>query len=276
MTLVVVTAVLAGPSVTACYGSPEGLGACLRQRIVDFGLLPPAELEVIVAAPQDAPAAREPVPPDVPEAPAVAALPPALTLLRAEPDGSLVIAGTGSPGAGIAVYADGAPLGFTKAEPSGDWVVVPEAHLAPGGVEITVGEAGSAELSERSFVVVIDPDRTSEPLVIASKPGAASDVLQGLPRHSVAPAAELAAKVEAAPVPAAEPDIVIAAVEPEPEAPPRSAAETPVPVEPLPVSVEPEPVKQPDAHDATITTTEPQPIEPEASATSAPVVVGPR
>lgn len=228
LTLAVVAVVLAGPSVSACYGRPEGLAACLRQRVVDFGLLPRSGAEAVVAVPQQAPVTAEPeaAPAAVPPA-AANTQPPALTLLRAEPDGSLVIAGTGRPGAGIVVYADGAPLGVTQAEASGDWVVVPDAPLAPGGVEIAAGEAGGDRLSQQSFVVVIDPDRASEPLVIASKPGEASAVLQGLPQRGAVPVDE------PAPLPEADPaEVSVALAEPERAEPTAPAAAVPAVIVP--------------------------------------------
>lgn len=296
ITLVVVAAVLAGPSVSACYGSPEGLAACLRQRVVDFGLLRRSGPEAVVAAPREAPAAPEPQPGPEAEPPAAAnAGMPALTLLRAEPDGSLVIAGTGRPGAGIVVYADGKPLGVTEAEASGDWVVVPDAPLAPGGVEIAVGEAGSDRLSEQSFVVVIDPDRTTEPLVIASKPGEASAVLQGLPQRAAvpldqpAPVSEPEAVAEPQPetVPSPRADVIapppgipaapaldIAALAPETEASIEPPAQTPAPAGPAP---EAEPVEAPPA-DRSVALAEPAlagPPAPDAAASVPTMIVPP-
>lgn len=303
ITLAVVAVVLAGPSVSACQGSPEGLVACLRQRVVDFGLLPRSGPEAIVTAPQQAPTNPEPPPEPaaVPPAEANAEL-PALTLLRAEPDGSLVIAGTGRPGTGIVVYADGEPLGVTEAEASGDWAVVPDAPLAPGGVEIAVGEAGSDRLSEQSFVVVIDPDRTSEPLVIASKPGEASSVLQGLPQREAvpldrpAPVSEPEAVLEpqpetvpsprpdvAAPPPNAPsaPDLDVAAFAPESEPSTEPPAQTPAPA--APQSTEPPaPDSTPEAGpvdaspaDRSIALAEPERAEPEIPAASVPAVIVP-
>ena len=236
----VVVVVLAGPSLIACSESSDGFAACLRLRVVDAGLLPPAASGAVVVAPQAEP---EPPTPAAPEPQSiVAAVPPELTLLRAEPDGSLLIAGTGSPGARIEVYANGAPLGTTTAEPSGDWVVVPEAPLAAGGVEISVGEAGGETLAEQSFVVVIDPERSAEPLVVATRPGEASAVLQGLPLLPEAPE-----KV---------------AIDPDPE--PRTPAATPAPV------TEPASAEAPGTAVATV---EPDAIEPEPA--PAPVVIIP-
>ena len=201
VTLAIVLGVLAGPNVVSCFNSDEGMGVCLRGKMTEAGLLPgvqPAAVETATtAAPAETPAADaattaepavtpEPAPEPAAEAPATDAKAPegliaaTFGLLRAEPDGSVVIAGSGAPGSEIEVFANGAPLGKTKVGPSGDWVIVPDAPIPPGGTEITLGEAGKPGLAEQSFVVAINEDKTSEPLVVASTPGAISEVLQGL------------------------------------------------------------------------------------------------
>lgn len=234
--LAVAIAVVAGPSVVTCSQSAEGAVACLGKKLAETGLLP-ADTEQ-AAASQGAASAPEPV--------LDAGGAPAITLLRAEPDGSLVIAGIGSPNAQIETYANGELLGTTRAEPSGDWAVVPEAPLPAGGVEITVGEAGKAPRGEQSFVVVIDPHRVAEPLVVATTPGEASEVLQGLPPLLAAPApaaGEPAPAESVAPEPAPSdisapdeppptPDATVAAIEAAPPAPAPAAETRPIAVPP--------------------------------------------
>lgn len=266
MTIVVVAIVLAGPSLIACSQSPDGLAACLRQRVVEAGLLPADQPAVVVASPQVEPGVQAPAaPPAAAEAEATLAVAtaPAPTLLRAEPDGSLVIAGTGGPGAKIEVFANGEPLGATTAEPSGDWVVVPETRLEPGGVEITIGEAGSEARAEQSFVVVVDPGRRAEPLVVATKPGEASAVLQGLP---LAPEPEEVAAAPESQATAPEPAPRVKVVAPD-AAPSRSAAKEPAPTQPAAVD-EPQPA-------ASVADVAPEAIEPAPQPTPVPVVITP-
>ncbi len=105
---------------------------------------------------------------------------PTLGLVRAEPDGSLVIAGAAEPGATVEIYANDQLLGTTTTGSSGDWAFVPDTPLEPGGVAITVRVPEYDQVAEESVVVVIQDDRTTEPLVVASTPGEASDVIQGL------------------------------------------------------------------------------------------------
>ena len=166
------------------------MGQCLRGKLADVGILPqPAP--VVAATDAAAPVAEAPT--AISEAEAAAVDEPALDttptddvvaatfgLLRAEPDGSVVIAGSGTPGTELEVYSDDALLGKTTVESSGDWVFVPDVPIAPGGTEITLAETGKSGRAAQSFVVVINDDKSSEPLVVASTPGAASEVLQGL------------------------------------------------------------------------------------------------
>jgi nucleoid-associated protein YgaU len=196
--------VLAGPSVVSCFNGDENMGICLRGKMVDAGLIPSpatAQADPEVAAPPVAatgvssdtaaeiaepaePLAAEPTVESV-QAEAAPAVPDDLIaatfgLLRAEPDGSLVIAGSGRPGTEIEVFANDELLGRTMVEPTGDWVLVPETPLPPGGVEITLGEVGRPGRADQSFVVAIAEDRSSEPLVLASRPGEATEILQGI------------------------------------------------------------------------------------------------
>ncbi|SFV35668.1 Nucleoid-associated protein YgaU, contains BON and LysM domains [Devosia crocina] len=202
VTILVIAGLFAAPTVVNCFNSPDGMGQCIRGKFTEAGLFPtppatavaeteappPAEVSPAVAEPEAAPAAT-------PEAelpsPAIGTtaseardsfVAASFGLLRAEPDGSVVIAGSGTPGSEVEVYSDGALLGRATVERSGDWVLVPEAPLPPGGVEITLAEAGKDGEAEQSFVVVIDEDRATQPLVVASAPGQATEILQGLER----------------------------------------------------------------------------------------------
>ncbi|HTN60286.1 MAG TPA: LysM peptidoglycan-binding domain-containing protein [Devosia sp.] len=183
------------------------MGTCLRGKLADAGILP--QPAVVAAKQEAASAAVAAAKPDVAIAePELDITPPAATaapkapddliaatfgLLRAEPDGSMVITGSGAPGSEIEVYADDQLLGKAKVEPSGDWVLVPDAPIPPGGTELTLAEAGKTGRAAESFVVVINEDKTSEPLLVASTPGQASEVLQGLERPAAGTTTEVAA-----------------------------------------------------------------------------------
>lgn len=272
-----------------CFNSEDGMGVCLRGKMTDAGILPapavadvPAPAEVAVAAPASEPAIAEPAL-DVTPAPEVPDDLVAATfgLLRAEPDGSVVIAGSGTPGTEIEVYSNESLLGRATVESSGDWVLVPDAPIPPGGTEITLAEVGKTGRAAQSFVVVINDDKTSEPLVVASTPGAASEILQGLDRPGTETTTQLAAADPVAPsavpapttptpAPSAEPAPATAAEPAAPaiaepatttEAPPTVPEAAPAPAEPAPVAEAPAPTAEvtPAAEPAP---TEPAPAQP--------------
>lgn len=194
-TIVVVLLILFGPTALSCSGSPKGFSFCFNQKLVSLGLSSPEAVAIATPAPLATPAPAETPAPEAqtaaPDAPTADTAKPAepvaqglieatFGLLRAERDGSLVIAGSAAPGAEVEVFANGEPIGSAVTEASGDWVVVPERPLPAGGVEITLADKASGKVADKSFVVVIDPAKNAEPLVVASVPGQASAVLQGI------------------------------------------------------------------------------------------------
>lgn len=246
------------------------MGQCLRGKMAEAGLAPPLPAADVAetAAVEEPPEQVAIVDEAVPEEPAMDVTPPAevdavaagdvvaatFGLLRAEPDGSVVIAGSGAPGSEVEVFANGEKLGSTTVEQTGDWVLVPDAPLAPGGLEITLGEAGKPGQSDEAFIVVINEDKTTQPLVVASTPGQASEVLQGLdqPLQTADVAPEQATPAEADP----------AAVEPTGVETPEAATEA-APAEP---AAEPVDATEP----ATAEASEPASAEPAVIPTEEP------
>lgn len=284
VTLLVILGVVSFPSVVSCFNSEEGMGQCLQGKLAEAGILPaptpaaiaevPAPAEEAAPAPEPATEVGEPeldvdevVPGDIPDS----LISATFGLLRAEPDGSVVIAGSGTPGTEVEVYENDDLLGRTIVESSGDWVLVPDRPVAPGGAEITLAEAGKPDRAGESFVVVINEDKTSEPLVVASTPGAISQVLQGLPSAENQPT-QLAAADPVAPPPAP-----AAPVQPEPvaesESAPKPVAEAPAQPEPqaAPAPTEPAPAVTPAAEPvAPPSASELAPAAPEAAPAPVP------
>jgi len=197
-TLVIVGGVLGGPAVLRCASAPEGLLACLRGEIVDVGLLPEPK---VVAEPVATPVVS-PDPPPVEPIPTA----PDLTLVRAEPDGQVLIAGTAAPGLAVQVFVNGDLLGVTTAEPSGDWVLAPDTPLPAGTATISVGPPDAKE-PRASATVVIAPDKATPPVVTIGSPVAPTPptVEQPTPRPSApatsAPEPEPVAEPTTAPSP---------------------------------------------------------------------------
>ncbi|MBJ6987357.1 MULTISPECIES: LysM peptidoglycan-binding domain-containing protein [unclassified Devosia] len=251
--------------------------------MADAGLVPAQPAPVVAEVPAEAPAEQvapvvaEATPEAVSSEPVLDVTPPAeaapaidvdgvvaatFSLLRAEPDGSVVIAGSGQPGADIQLFANGDLLGETEVEPSGDWVFVPEQPLATGGLEITLGQNGEPSSTDQAFIVVINEDKTTQPLVVASAPGKISEVLQGLvASNAAAGAADADATDDTAVEVAMAPTAAVAAPE-APAAPSEAAPSATETAEPS-VDVADAPVAVSDA--------EPAPTEPSAT-TSEPVV----
>lgn len=140
-----------------------------------------------------------------------------VTLLRVEPNGDMVVAGMAPPGAIVEVWANEQMLGTTTAEKSGDWVFVPDIPLGAGGTELITRVQGSEAEPAQSFAIVVDDALHDEPLVVASRPGEASSVLQGVirapsPGTPVPPVATepTTTDVASAPEPAVTPEVTTA------------------------------------------------------------------
>lgn len=146
-------------------------------------------------AKQAAPAAAKPALPPVasvtvPQAPA-AAKPPSFDIVSIDPRGQAVIAGRAAPGDRVRVLDGDKPIGEVTADSRGEWVLVPDAPIAPGdrqlGLEATGRDGGpprrSAEIvalsvgrpepgkDKNSSLAVLLPGDGSAPARILQRPG---------------------------------------------------------------------------------------------------------
>ncbi|GEO80335.1 LysM peptidoglycan-binding domain-containing protein [Pararhodospirillum oryzae] len=144
----------------------------------------PGAVSRAVVPPEDPDKARDPS--RVDEAPPVAPLPaPAFDVVRVERDGALVAAGTATPGATVTLKSGEAAVGEATANARGEWVISPEAPLAPGGHLLALTEDradGRKSGAPESVAVRVPPAGESRPpLVVAqSQPDRGpSRVLQG-------------------------------------------------------------------------------------------------
>jgi nucleoid-associated protein YgaU len=117
---------------------------------------PPTPVPPVPCCSQPAPA---PTPPTAPK-PDASAIVPSFDVVRVGPDGQAVIAGRAAPGAEVTVFDGDKPIATVTADQRGEWVVMPQAPLAPGNHELGLGAKmpdGSIRKSE-SVVVVAVPE----------------------------------------------------------------------------------------------------------------------
>ena len=118
---------------------------------------------------------------------------PKFDVVRVEPSGDAVVAGTGRPGAVVRLRADGVIIAESKIEAGGQFVLLPKA-LAPGGHLLSLETAlgGGAPLaSAQSVSVNVPKDGKGEVIVALTEPDKATVLLSDavksalakLPRH---------------------------------------------------------------------------------------------
>lgn len=100
--------------------------------------------------------------------------PPTFDIVRASRFGTLVMAGRASPGALVTVLDGDVPVGSTKADRKGEWVVVPDGALSPGRHELYVradSSDGYRNLNDEAVVLLI-PERPDQNPVTLGGDGA--------------------------------------------------------------------------------------------------------
>jgi hypothetical protein len=133
--------------------------------------------------PDGAPLATQPRA-SAPPAPAAIDAParPSFDIVRVSPDGAAVIAGRAAPNADVTISDQGGEIGRARANPRGEWVLVPDKPLAPGTRELGLAARGAdgKVLESDSHVVVVVPERTGEGTlaVMVPREGAGARVLQ--------------------------------------------------------------------------------------------------
>ncbi|MBB3382730.1 MULTISPECIES: LysM peptidoglycan-binding domain-containing protein [unclassified Rhizobium] len=105
---------------------------------------------------------------------------PSFDVLRVEPDGSTVIAGSAEPNAKLEIVDGEKVVTTTNAGPSGDFAAVLDNPLPPGDHELVLratGKDGKAVNSEEVATVSVPKDNSTQVLAMVSKPGAASRII---------------------------------------------------------------------------------------------------
>ncbi|MBL0371194.1 LysM peptidoglycan-binding domain-containing protein [Rhizobium sp. KVB221] len=105
---------------------------------------------------------------------------PAFDVLRVEPDGSTLIAGSAEPGARLAILDAGKVIASTEAGATGDFVAVLDNPLGAGDHQIVLeatSKDGKKLTSEEIATVSVPKDKGGELLAMVTKPGEASRIL---------------------------------------------------------------------------------------------------
>ena len=112
------------------------------------------------------------------------AAPPSFDLVRVSREGSAVIAGRAEPGADVMLKDGERTIGSAKADRRGEFVILPDAVLAPGSRELSLQARDSAGRSSASDKVVVlsIPERPA-----AGRPPAGTPLAVATPRDGLGP-----------------------------------------------------------------------------------------
>ncbi len=196
-------AAAAGTGGIAAY---NGLFDSPVEPTVEVGQATPAkiaETPVAVAKVDPAASGAEAVKPAAPASlSAIEPVPPVFGLLRAEPDGSLLVAGQGAPGSEIELLSAANLLGKTKAQANGDFAIVLNDPLKPGDYSLVLRATnpdGKSATSVETAIVSIPDQPNGQVLALVEEPGKPSRIIT---TPQAAKPEEVAA-VTAEPLPAA-------------------------------------------------------------------------
>jgi len=143
--------------------------------------------------------AAQPVVQPAPQAPSATASSagsaPTFDVVRVNPQGNAVIAGRAEPHAIVTALDGGRPIGQTVADQRGEWVLLPEKPLDPGGRQLSLSAKlpDSAEtLQSHDVVVLVVPEPAKD---VAGQPTAerSGALALAVPRDGGGPAALLQA-----------------------------------------------------------------------------------
>ena len=109
---------------------------------------------------------------------------PSFDVVRIDPKGNMVMAGTAKPGAVVVIMDGDKELGRVTADAHGEWVYLPNTAVSPGTRQFSLKTPGAGpggkDLFSQNVVVMSVPERDGEILVVEqSRDGGKSRVLQG-------------------------------------------------------------------------------------------------
>ena len=219
------------------------------ERPAEQAALPPADSKdaaapaapAVEAMKPAAPAAEEPAKPAeaaAPATPPVSGGPaaPTFDVVRVEENGSVVVAGNAAPDAKVEILNGSTVIGSTTAGPDGAFVIVLEDPLKPGDYQLVLRATtpdNVAVPSEQTAVVSVPDKPGGQVLAMVEAPGKPADLMT-VPEPAKQPAAAEAPAPAGATTPATEPAPAAVEAKPapaEPQSPAAPAAEPKVVVE---------------------------------------------
>jgi nucleoid-associated protein YgaU len=132
-------------------------------------------------------------------------LPPSFDVVRVEGDGSFVIAGKAAPSAKVEIVTGARVIGRTIAGLDGDFAIVADEPLQPGGYQLALRSTTLHNVIATSLetaVVSIPQTKSGQVLVLIEQPGEGSKLVTMPEMASSGPAEALADKFRAAVSPA--------------------------------------------------------------------------
>lgn len=114
------------------------------------------------------------------EAPAPDVKVPAFDLVRVEPDGSVVIAGSAAPGSVVELIAGATVIGTATAGQTGDFAVVLDEPLKPGDYTVVLRATSGDNVvasSTQTAVIAVPESRNGQVLALVEEPGEPSRLI---------------------------------------------------------------------------------------------------
>ncbi len=116
------------------------------------------------------------------ETPAPGTVAPSFDVVRVEPSGEAVVAGTAEPNANVQIMDGAKTIAEGTANDRGEWAMTLDTPLDPGSHDLTIRTTSpdkkTETLSEQSVAVSVPEKPGSSPLVVLDNPGGATKVLQ--------------------------------------------------------------------------------------------------
>ena len=120
-------------------------------------------------------------------------------MVRVEGDGSIVIAGKAAPNAKVEIVTGARVIGRTIAGPDGDFAIIVDEPLKPGGYQLALRSTTPDNVVTTSLetaVVSIPETESGQVLVLIEQPGEPSKLVTVPEMASSSPAQALADKLE--------------------------------------------------------------------------------